>query len=154
MIFNNETRNIGNERELEAEEINKLIQAAFKMLPRAYAPYSHFHVGAALLGRSGKIYTGINIENAAYTPTNCAERSAFFTAIVEGEREFKAIAVCGGKEGAVDSYIFPCGVCRQVMREFCSPEDFIIYIAKSSEDYKKYRLKELLPEGFGPDALR
>lgn len=131
-----------------------LIRAAFKILPMAYAPYSHFHVGAALLGKSGNIYTGINIENASYTPTNCAERTAFFKAVSHGEKEFKAIAVCGGRDGIVDSYVFPCGVCRQVMREFCRPEDFIIYIAKSPKDYREYKLKELLPYGFGPEDLK
>ena len=120
----------------------------------AYAPYSHYKVGAALLTEKGKIYTGCNIENAAYTPSNCAERTAFFKAVSDGEREFRAIAIVGGKEGA-DEYDFcaPCGVCRQVMMEFCNPETFQIILAVDKEHYDIYTLKELLPLGFGPTNL-
>ena len=120
----------------------------------AYAPYSHFKVGAALLTERGKIYTGCNIENAAYTPSNCAERTAFFKAVSDGERNFRAIAIVGGKEGEKDyDFCSPCGVCRQVMREFCNPETFQIILAKSETEYHIYKLKELLPLGFGPEDL-
>ena len=120
----------------------------------AYAPYSHYKVGAALLTEKGKIYTGCNIENAAYTPSNCAERTAFFKAVSDGEPEFRAIAIVGGKEGT-DEYDFcaPCGVCRQVMMEFCNPETFQIILAVDKEHYDIYTLKELLPLGFGPTNL-
>ena len=121
----------------------------------AYAPYSHFKVGAALLTERGKIYTGCNIENAAYTPSNCAERTAFFKAVSDGERNFRAIAIVGGKEGEKDyDFCSPCGVCRQVMMEFCNPEEFQIILAVSKEQYEIYTLKELLPLGFGPDNLK
>ena len=120
----------------------------------AYAPYSHYKVGAALLTEKGKIYTGCNIENAAYTPSNCAERTAFFKAVSDGEREFRAIAIVGGKEGA-DEYDFcaPCGVCRQVMREFTDPDKFIVIVARSEEDYRIFHLSDLLPQSFGPEYL-
>lgn len=130
-----------------------LIRAAIKALPGSYVPYSHFHVAAALLCRDGSVYTGINIENAAYTPTICAERSAFFRAINEGRREFEAIVICGGKEGVITDYCAPCGVCRQVMREFCDPDTFRIILAKSEEEYREFTLSELLPMGFGPENL-
>lgn len=131
----------------------KLIQAAIKVLPESYTPYSHFHVAAALLCKDGTVYTGINIENAAYTPTVCAERSAFFRAVNEGKREFEAIVICGGKDGIVTDYCAPCGVCRQVMREFCDPGTFKVILAKSEDEYKEFVLKELLPMGFGPENL-
>lgn len=131
-----------------------LIQKAVEAMERAYAPYSGFKVGAALLAASGKIYQGCNIENAAYTPTNCAERTAFFKAVSEGEREFKAICIVGGNGGMLTGYTAPCGVCRQVMMEFCSPETFRIILARSETDWREYRLKELLPEGFGPENLK
>ena len=127
-----------------------LVELAFSMLPRAYAPYSRFHVGAALLGEDGKVYLGCNIENAAHTPTNCAERTAFFKAVSEGEREFSAICIVGGKNGILTDYTAPCGVCRQVMMEFCDPETFQIILAISKEQYKIFTLKEILPLGFGP----
>ena len=127
---------------------NTLIRRAIEVRERAYAPYSNFKVGAALLGKSGKIYAGCNVENAAYGPSNCAERTAFFTAIAQGEREFQAIAIVGGKE-AIEEYVTPCGVCRQVMMEFCNPQNFFIIIAKSETDYKKYTLEQLFPKGFG-----
>lgn len=129
--------------------ILKLIEKAYEAKKYSYAPYSHFHVGAALLTEDGRIYKGCNIENAAYSPTNCAERTAFFKAVSEGVKSFSAIAIVGDKE----EYLAPCGVCRQVMAEFCDAEKFQIILAKSGEDYKIYSLKELLPEGFGADSL-
>lgn len=122
-------------------------------MPKSYVPYSHFHVAAALLCKDQSIYTGINIENATYTPTVCAERSAFFRAVNEGKREFEAIVICGGKEGILTDYCAPCGVCRQVMREFCDPKTFKIILAKSEDEYKEFTLEELLPLGFGPENL-
>ncbi len=130
-------------------EWKELIEVAMDARTYAYTPYSHFQVGAALLTKSGKVYTGCNIENAAYSPTNCAERTAFFKAVSEGEREFTAIAVVGGLEGNLTAYTTPCGVCRQVMMEFCDPNEFMILVAKDKLDWKEYRLTELLPEGFG-----
>ena len=108
---------------------------------------------AVLLSENGNIYTGNNIENAAYTPSVCAERCAFFKAVSEEERDFAAIALCGGLKGVVKDYCAPCGVCRQVMREFCKP-DFKIILVKSEEEWKVYTLSQLLPEGFGPENLR
>ncbi len=131
----------------------ELIREALQAREYAYTPYSHFKVGAALLSRSGQIYRGCNIENAAYGPTNCAERTAFFKAVSEGERAFAAIAIVGGYEGVIDGFAFPCGVCRQVMMEFCDPKEFVIITARSETDYQKYTLEELLPQGFGPGNL-
>lgn len=125
----------------------QLIKKALEAKEKSYAPYSNFHVGAALLTKDGKIYTGCNIESASYTPTNCAERTAIFKAVSEGEREFEAIAIVGDSEG----YTYPCGVCRQVIREF--GKDIKIIIAKSEYDYKEYDLKDLLPYSFGPEDL-
>lgn len=130
-----------------------LIQEAIKVLPNSYVPYSHFHVAAALLCKDGTVYTGINIENAAYTPTICAERSAFVRAVNDGKRDFEAIAICGGKDGVISDYCPPCGVCRQVMREFCDPKTFRIILPRSPEDYKEFTLEQLLPMGFGPENL-
>ena len=127
----------------------KLIEEALHAKENAYVPYSHFRVGAALLTKSGRIYRGCNIENAAFTPTNCAERTAFFKAVSEGEKEFLAIVV----NGDADDYLFPCGVCRQVMAEFCNPEEFRIITAKSTEDYRVFTLKELLPGAFNAEEL-
>lgn len=142
------------QREKLTEEICKsLIEKAMESLPFAYTPYSHFKVAAALLAENGTIYTGCNIENAAYTPTNCAERTAFFKAVSEGIHHFKAIAVVGGKEGVIEQFCPPCGVCRQVMVEFCNPEEFFIILAKSPEEFQVYTLKELLPFGFTPENL-
>lgn len=123
-----------------------LINNALKAAGQSYSPYSGFKVGAALLAKSGKIYTGANIESASYTPTVCAERVAFFTAVHNGEREFCAIAIIGGKAGEVSDYCPPCGVCRQVMAEFCRP-DFEIIMFNGSETKIK-TLGELLPESF------
>ena len=138
---------------MEKAKIQELIDTAIAKLSYSYTPYSHFKVGAAFLGKNGQIYTGCNIENAAYTPTNCAERTAFFKAVSEGEREFEAICIVGGPEGKLTDYAPPCGVCRQVMMEFCSPKEFQIILAKGKEDYKIYRLEALLPQGFGPGNL-
>lgn len=126
-----------------------LIEEALLAREQAYCPYSDFAVGAALLTGSGKIYHGCNIENASYSVANCAERTAVFKAVSEGEKEFLAIAIVGGKKDAppVD-YTYPCGVCRQVMAEFGNPEEFRILVAKSVTDYKEYVLKDLLPESF------
>lgn len=135
-------------------EKKELIKQAIAAMQTAYAPYSHFRVGAALLTRSGRIYQGGNIENAAYTPTNCAERTAFFKAVSEGEREFAAICVVGGKDGVLTDYAAPCGVCRQVMMEFCDPESFLIILAMDENTYQEYTLKQLLPAGFGPKNLQ
>ncbi len=135
------------------EKIKELITIAADQLAYSYVPYSHFRVGAALLAKDGKIYTGCNIENAAYTPTNCAERTAFFKAVSEGVKSFRAICVVGGPDGRLESYTPPCGVCRQVMMEFCDPEEFEIILAVGTEDYKVYTLQELLPQGFGPENL-
>ena len=138
---------------MEKARIQELIDTAIAQLSYSYTPYSHFKVGAALLGKNGQIYTGCNIENAAYTPTNCAERTAFFKAVSEGVREFEAICIVGGPEGKLTDYAPPCGVCRQVMMEFCSPKEFQIILAKGTEEYKIYRLEELLPQGFGHGNL-
>jgi len=133
----------------------KLMEEAIRAREAAYAPYSHFKVGAALLSSSGKIYTGCNIENAALTPGNCAERTAFFKAVSEGERSFQMIAIFGGPEEAETfGYCAPCGVCRQVMEEFCSEDKFTIVLGKSAGKRIRYRLKELLPAGFGPENLK
>lgn len=139
--------------QLQELPIERLIEGAFCQLERSYAPYSHFHVGAALLGADGRIYPGCNVENAAYGPSNCAERTAFFSAVSQGQRTFEAICIVGGPEGVVQDYCPPCGVCRQVMAEFCDPESFWIILAKSREDYRVFTLKELLPMGFGPDSI-
>lgn len=128
-----------------------LVELAAAARKYAYAPYSGFKVGAALLCKDGSIYTGCNIENAAYTPTNCAERTAFFKAVSEGKRGFAAMAVVGGKE-TLDAYCPPCGVCRQVMMEFCKI-DFQIILGRADGEVKIWKLADLLPEGFGPGNL-
>lgn len=134
-------------------KIQELIETAAAQLAFSYTPYSHFKVGAALLEKNGRVYTGCNIENAAYTPTNCAERTAIFKAVSEGVREFEAICIVGGPEGRIVDYTPPCGVCRQVMMEFCQPEEFQIILAKGKDDYRIYKLKDLMPQGFGPGNL-
>ena len=131
----------------------ELTRKAIDFLPRSYAPYSGFHVAAALLTKDGKVYLGCNIENSSLGATNCAERTAFFKAVSEGNREFEAIAIIGYLEGKEpESYAFPCGICRQVMAEFCEPR-FKIIVAKSASDYKVYSLDELLPESFGAENM-
>ena len=129
----------------------ELIEKAKKAAENAYVPYSGYTVGAALLSKSGKVYTGCNIENAAYGPTNCAERTAFFKAASEGKREFSAIAICGGKGGTLEGLFPPCGVCRQVMREFCE-DDFEIYLI-TRDSIETYTLGELLPVSFAPKTI-
>ena len=134
---------------MDKQLIQNLIQAALEARKNSYAPYSKYAVGAALYTDSGKLYAGCNIENASYGATNCAERTAIFKAVSEGERHVTAIAVTGGMLGQEPTdYAYPCGVCRQVMQEFCR-KDFVIIVATSTEDYKKYTLQELLPFGFG-----
>lgn len=132
----------------------ELVAAALSARLKAYVPYSRFQVGAALLAANGTVYSGCNIENAAYTPSNCAERTAFFKAVSEGVRDFSAIAIAGGAEGSRElDYCAPCGVCRQVMMEFCDCDTFRIILARSEEDYRSFTLGELLPMGFGPKNL-
>ena len=131
----------------------ELIRLALAARQMAYAPYSKYRVGAALLTKRGKVYQGCNIENAAYTPSNCAERTAFFKAVSEGERGFEAIAIVGGSQDNPTDYAYPCGVCRQVMMEFCDPKEFRIFLVKSSEEYQEFSLEALLPMGFGPVNL-
>ena len=138
---------------MDKKLIEEMIDLALEQLNYSYTPYSGFKVGAALLTKEGKIYKGCNIENAAYTPTNCAERTAFFKAVSEGERAFQAICVVGGKDGILTEYAAPCGVCRQVMMEFCDPNTFQIILATSKDQYEIFTLKELLPLGFGPNNL-
>ena len=139
---------------MENKLIQEMIRRAIRQMEFSYAPYSGFKVGAVLLTEAGNFYTGCNIENAAYTPTNCGERTAFFKAVSEGERKFRAICIVGGKEGNLTDYTAPCGVCRQVMMEFCDPETFQIILAVSEEKYQVFTLKELMPLGFGPDNLK
>ena len=125
----------------------KLIELAKEAMMRAYAPYSGFKVGAALLCADGTVFQGCNIENASFSPTICAERTAIFKAVSEGQRAFTAIAVCGGKDGVITGYFPPCGVCRQVMREFCG-DDFTIYLAGAGDSWQSKTLAELLPLSF------
>ncbi len=141
-------------RKLEYSLIQELIDTAIRQTEYSYVPYSHFRVGAALLGKNGSVYTGCNIENAAYTPTICAERTAFFKAVSEGVRDFEAICIVGGQDGVLTEYAPPCGVCRQVMMEFCEPEKFRIILAIDREHYDVYTLQEILPMGFGPGNLK
>jgi cytidine deaminase len=149
-----ETMRAGKAMQLpEKALIEELCRKASAMRERAYVPYSHFRVGAALLSASGRIYTGCNIENAAFTPGMCAERTAFSKAVSEGEKEFLAIAISGGPEEGPGQYCPPCGVCRQVMSEFCE-SDFPVFLTKDGTDYRTYTLEELLPFRFGPDNMR
>jgi len=130
-----------------------LLKKAKEMLAFSYTPYSNFKVGAALLSKSGKVFGGCNIENAAYGPSNCAERTAFFNAVSSGERQFEAIAIVGGPDGIIKDFCPPCGVCRQVMMEFCKPKEFLILLQNASGEIKEFTLEELLPLGFGPAIL-
>lgn len=137
------------------EEILTLIKEAYEAQKKSYSPYSGFCVGAALLTEDNKVYRGCNIENAAYSPTNCAERTAFFKAVSEGERDFRAIAIVGNMKDAVpdiEEFVSPCGVCRQVMAEFCNPGEFKIILANRPDNYRVYTLMELLPLGFSLDT--
>ena len=143
---------------LDKETEEKLIKKAFEMKEKAYCPYSKYNVGAGLLGKSGKIYGGHNIENSSYPATVCAERCAVFKAVSEGDKELVAIAICGGLEGGKlqgndTDFAFPCGVCRQVLREFAKPKDFKIYVCATKDKYNVYTLEELLPHSFGPEFL-
>lgn len=139
---------------MDDKQRKEMIVTALEMRHRAYTPYSHFHVGACLLGRNGKLYPGCNIENASFGATNCAERTAFFSAIAQGERNFEAIAIAGGPEASEPKDLCPpCGICRQVMVEFCEPGDFIVILVKSPDEYKEYTLEELLPQSFRPVNL-
>ena len=132
----------------------ELTALAYEARERAYAPYSGFRVGAALLTKQGRVYLGCNIENASYGAANCAERTAFFKAVSEGEREFAAIAIVGGaEEGPKGGMCAPCGICRQVMREFCDPSTFLIFLEDGEGGVSEYTLNELLPYGFGPENL-
>lgn len=136
------------------EQKKELFTIAKHMLNFSYAPYSNFKVGAALITKEGKIFTGCNVENAAYGPSNCAERTAFFKAISEGELSFEGIMIVGGPNGIIKDYCAPCGVCRQVMMEFCNPETFSIFLAKDENDIIEYKLKNLMPLGFGNADLK
>ncbi len=129
----------------------ELVAKAKEAMLQAYSPYSNYKVGASLLCRDGSVYTGCNIENASYSATNCAERTAIFKAVSEGQSEFEAIAICGGKNGEIIGAFPPCGMCRQVMREFCDDE-FEIHLA-TADGIKSYTLKELLPLSFSPSHL-
>lgn len=133
---------------------SELIKEAIEARKMAYTPYSHFNVGAALLTKDGRVYRGCNIENASYTPSNCAERTAFFKAVSDGIMDFSAIAIVGGpaKTGSL-SICSPCGVCRQVMMEFCDPKTFKIILGTDESDFKVYTLEQMLPLGFGPENL-
>ena len=139
---------------MDALPVKMLIETAVRQLEYAYTPYSYFQVGAALLGEDGTVYTGCNIENAAYGPSNCAERTAIFKAVSEGARDFRAICIVGGPDGVLTGFTPPCGVCLQVMMEFCDPDAFQVVLAVSTEEYKIYRLRELLPMGFGAGNLK
>lgn len=130
-----------------------LVRLAFEARQRSYSPYSKFKVGAALLAKNGKVYTGCNIESASYTPTNCAERTAFFKAVSEGVTEFETIAVVGAFDGESADLCYPCGVCRQVMTEFCN-SDFRIIMASMNDKMHICSLDELLPHRFGPSNFK
>lgn len=126
----------------------ELIEKAKEAARASYSPYSGFTVGAALITKDGKLYLGCNIESASYSPTCCAERTAFFKAVSDGERQFSKIAIVGGKGLDFKDFCPPCGVCRQVMKEFCG-EDFTVILGKNGEEVKTLTLGELLPFGFG-----
>ena len=129
----------------------QLASLAKDAMEKAYSPYSGYKVGAALLCKDGSVYTGCNVENASFSATNCAERTAFFKAVSEGKREFSAIAICGGKDGVIEGLFPPCGVCRQVMREFCE-DDFEIHLI-TQDGVETYTLGELLPVSFAPNTI-
>ena len=131
----------------------ELYELAKKAMENSYSPYSDCKVGAALLCENGKVFTGTNIENAAFGPTVCAERVAIFKAVSEGEKEFSKIAVVGGKGGVINGIFAPCGVCRQVLREFCQ-DDFQILLGETEDNFKTVTLKDLLPLSFSPDNVR
>jgi cytidine deaminase len=133
--------------------IETMIQKAIEARENAYAPYSHFQVGVCLQGENGKLYTGCNVENSSFSATNCGERTAIFHAVSEGTRKFLRIVIVGGKENGELELCPPCGVCRQVMSEFCDPESFQVILATSPEKYDTYLLKELLPLQFGKEVF-
>lgn len=133
-------------------QVDNLCKEAIDVRANCYAPYSGFSVGAALLTSGGKFYTGVNVENASYGATNCAERTAIFKAVSEGERGFAAIAIAGGPSDGELQYCPPCGICRQVLSEFCGP-DFEVFLTDGKGEPKRFTLAELLPESFGPDNL-
>ena len=139
--------------QIEKETIREMIQAAAEAQKKAYAPYSKFYVGAAVLCAGGEIYTGCNIENASYPAGNCAERTALFKAVSEGKTAFLAICIVGGPEGKNEEFCPPCGICRQVLTEFCDPESFLVILAKGTEEYRCYTLEELFPLSFGSRFL-
>lgn len=130
------------------------IKLALKNLEFSYSPYSNHKVSCVLVAKSGKRFTGVNIENASFSPTICAERTAFAKAVSEGEKDFERIIIVGGLDGLVEDYCSPCGVCRQVMMEFCDPESFDVVLAINEDKFKVLKLKELLPLGFGPLNLK
>jgi len=132
---------------------DQLAALAAEAMTHAYVPYSGYKVGAALLCADGTVYQGCNIENASYTPTICAERTAFFKAVYDGKREFTAIAVCGGKDGIISGRFPPCGVCRQVMREFCG-DDFQILLMDSPNTWETVTLAQLLPYSFSKTDMK
>ena len=143
---------------LDKETEKKLIEKAFEMKEKSYCPYSKYHVGVGLLTKSGKIYGGHNIENSSYGATVCAERCAVFKAVSEGDRDLIAITICGAGEGVQPKgndhdFAFPCGICRQVLREFAKPKDFKVYVCATVDKYNVYTLEELLPHSFGPEFL-
>lgn len=138
---------------MEKTQIHFLIKTAAAQRAYSYAPYSGYRVGAALLASDGTVYTGCNVENAAYGPSICAERTAVAKAVSEGAHTFRALCIAGGRGELPDSYSFPCGVCRQTLREFCDPESFLIIVAKDFSDYRTFTLAQLLPESFGPENL-
>ena len=138
---------------IEEKDIKRLIRSAFEGQERSYSPYSKYRVGAAILTADGRIFTGCNIENAAFTPGDCAERTAVCKAVSEGCKDFEAIAVVGGAKGKAPDMAYPCGVCRQILREFVEPDKFEVIVARSESDYEKYTLEELLPKSFGPANL-
>ena len=140
--------------DITQEMLDELVTRAQGARERAYAPYSRFKVGAAVLAESGRIYEGANVENASYPAGMCAERNAIGAAVCGGERRLVALAVCGGPEGEPAGYCPPCGICRQAMREFCDPADFRVIEARAPGDYRVHTLDALLPESFGPQSLR
>ncbi len=140
---------------LNTELTIALINSAIEARKNSYAPYSGYCVGAALLCEDGEIIMGCNVENASYGATNCAERTAVFKAVSMGKRRFSAIAVAGGKQvDAVTDYAYPCGVCRQVLREFCNPSDMTVIVCRSETDFVRMTLEQLLPHSFGPENLK
>ena len=148
------TNTANDKGELSEMLIQSLIEIAVKQLRFSYTPYSHFKVGAALLAVDGTIYTGCNIENAAYTPTNCAERTAFFKAVSEGVRDFRAICIVGGMNGVLSGYTAPCGVCRQVLTEFVDGSTFEVIMEDGAGGIKVMKLEELFPASFSPKDLQ